>query len=169
MTNHTTEEPDYSSTYTPFVVSKPTWSEAGLLGYQQQSAEFLQKIVNQFSQPEFIPLMSELFSKMLVICAKNNFETANPKKKSEKRNTPYFSSEHKMAYIDHEKVCKEWRKQARPKDSSHPARLAKLNSQRNLQRIVRQEESMKARENHDELMSTFKQNIGQVCNKLRKI
>ena len=61
VTNHTTEEPDYSSTYTPFVVSKPTWSEAGLLGYQQQSAEFLQKIVNQFSQPEFIPLMSELF------------------------------------------------------------------------------------------------------------
>ena len=74
-----------------------------------------------------------------------------------------------MAYISHEKVCKDWRKQGRPKESCHPARLAKLNSQRNLQRIVRQEEAQKARENHDDLMSTFKENISQVCNKLRKI
>ena len=74
------KEPDYSTTYTPFVVSKPIWSECGMPGYQKQSAEVLQNIINQFNQPEFIPLMSELFSKMLVICAKNNFETITPKK-----------------------------------------------------------------------------------------
>ena len=54
------EEPDFSHTYTPFTVSKPVWSEAGLDGYQNQSAQFLQNLVNQFHQPEFIPFLSEV-------------------------------------------------------------------------------------------------------------
>ena len=162
-------EPDYSSTYTPFVRSKPVWSENGMIGYQTESADILKKLANQFNQPEFIPLLSELFSKMLVICAENNFETIKPKMKTSKLKKPYFSPDHRAAYMSHESVCKEWRRQGRPKDINHPARIAKLSSQRNLQRIVRHEQSMKARKNHDDLMATFQQNISQVCNKLKKI
>ena len=47
--------------------------------------------------------------------------------------------------------------------------MAKLASQRLLQKIVREEETMKAHKNHDDLMSAFKENISQVCNKLKKI
>ena len=110
------KEPDYSTTYTPFVVSKPIWSECGMPGYQKQSAEVLQNIINQFNQPEFIPLMSELFSKMLVICAKNNFETKKPKKMTGNQKRTFFSPEHKMAYSSHEKICQAWRKEGRPTD-----------------------------------------------------
>ena len=163
------EEPDFSHTYTPFTVSKPVWSEAGLDGYQNQSAQFLQNLVNQFDQPEFIPFLSEMFSKTFVMCAENNFEVKKPKKKSTKPKKTYFSTEHKNAYLSHERVCIEWRKQGRPKDATHPAKQAKLQSQQNLQRIAREEESLKAMQNHDDLMSTFKDNISQVCNKLRKI
>ena len=59
--------------------------------------------------------------------------------------------------------------QGRPQDENHPARIAKLNSQRALQRIAREEEAALAHKNHDELMSTFKENISQVCGKLKKI
>ena len=162
-------EPDYSSTYCPFVVAKPKWNETGLPGYQKQTAEFLQKLVNQFSQPEFIPILSELFSKMLVISAENNFETTKPPTNQFKTKKPFFSASHKAAYAAHEKICKEWRQEGRPQDPGHPAKIGKLASQRNLQKIAREDEAMKARVDHNDLMSTFKLNISQVCKKLKKI
>ena len=57
---HCNEETDYSSTYTPFVVAKPKWSESGLSGYQKQSKEVLQNLSNQFDQREDIPILCEL-------------------------------------------------------------------------------------------------------------
>ena len=74
-----------------------------------------------------------------------------------------------MAFKMHENVCRQWRLQGRPKDANHPAKIAKLKSQRNLQRISREEEALKAHKNHEDLMSTFKHNISQVCQKLKKI
>ena len=40
----TKEETDYSSSYTPFLVSKPKWNGSGLLGYQDQSEELIGSI-----------------------------------------------------------------------------------------------------------------------------
>ena len=74
-----------------------------------------------------------------------------------------------MAYIEHERICNEWRKQGRPALATHPARIAKLKSQRNLQKITREEESLKAQKDHEELMNTFNMNINQIYNKLKKI
>ena len=167
--NSIEKETDYSSTYTQFAVAKPRWSEAGLLAYQKQSSEILQSLVNKFNQPEYIPLLSELFSKMLVISAENNFDTSTPTTNVSKQQKPYFSTEHKSAYFAHERVCKEWREQGRPQVPNHPAKIAKVASQRNLQRIGREEESLKAMTNHDDLMKTFKLDISQVCRKLKKI
>jgi hypothetical protein len=123
-------------------VSKPVWNEAGLPGYQKQSAEVLKNLVNQFDQPEFIPLLSELFSKMLVISAEQNFDTKKKPQTMMPRNpkTTYFSAQHKAAYISHETLCKEWRLQRRPSDVNHLAKIEKLNSQHNLQSISREEE-----------------------------
>ena len=74
-----------------------------------------------------------------------------------------------MAFNTHENVCRQWRLQGQPKDPNHPAQIAKPQSQRNLQLISREEESLKAHKNHEELMSIFKQDISQVCEKLKKI
>ena len=127
-------------------------------------------LAGQFNQPEFIPVLCELFSKMLVISAENNFDISTPKSaKLVKQNRTYFSDEHRDAYYEHEKVCIDWRKQGRPAHASHPAKIAKLNSQQKLQKIARDAEAIKARKNHDDLMTTFKQNISQVCNKLKRI
>ena len=163
-------EQDYSSIYTPFVVSKPKWNEEGIPGYQKQTADVLKSLAGQFNQQEFIPVLCELFSKMLVISAEKNFDISTPKTVKVGRQTrKYFSNEHKEAYIEHEQVCIEWRKQGRPAHASHPAKIAKLNSQRKIQKIARDAEALNARKNHDDLMATFNQNKGQVCNKLKKI
>ena len=83
-------EPDYSSSYTPFVVPKPKWNESGLAGYQKQSADVLQNLANQFKSVDDIPILSELFSKMLVISAEKNFETVTPAQKKGKKTKTLF-------------------------------------------------------------------------------
>ena len=105
---------------------------------------------------------------MLVISAENNFVTSRPKIKSS-QDKSLFSAEHKKAYKKHENICNERRKQGRPKDPKNPIKRMKLESQRNLQKISREEESSVAPKNHDELMSTFSRNINQVYMKLKKI
>ena len=124
----------------------------------------------RFDCPEHIPLLAEMSSKMLVLAAENNFETSHPKKMAGSRKKfPFFSSEHKTAFKEHEEICKKWRLAGRPKEKSHPAKAEKLASQRRLQKIARESESEAALINHTELMSTFSSNISQVCNKLKKI
>ena len=140
-----------------------------MAGYQTQSEEVLDCLVDQFNQPEHIPVLSELFSKMLVLSAENNFETIKPNIKPLKHIKTYFTPEHKLAYFEHEKVCKEWRKQGRPSDTNHPATTAKLNSQRNLQKIAREAEANKSIEIHNDLLNTFTKNISQVSKKMKKI
>lgn len=129
----------------------------------------LENLSNQLYTDDEIPILAELFSMMLLISAEKNFDTISPKVKRSPAKNPFFSVEHKQAYASHEKICKLWRSAGRPTASGHPAKIAKLESQRNLQRIARDEKSMKERTNHDDLMTTFSQNASQICRKLKQI
>ena len=62
------------------------------------------------------------------------------RKSSKSRNSPRFPPEQREAYFQHEQVCRELA--GRPIEKFHPAKIRKLESQRNLQRIVRQSESV---------------------------
>ena len=57
----------------------------------------------------------------------------------------------------------------RPSEKSHPAKHAKLVSQRYLQKLARESESFKATQNHNLLMATYYDDIGKVCQKLNEI
>ena len=111
----------------------------GIVYYQKQCADTLAYLINNFNQSECI---LELTSKMFVLWAENSFETftSNPSNRKEHK-LPHFSLEHRQAYMEHKKICSEWRKQGRPTDKLHPARIAKLQSQRKLQYIARKESS----------------------------
>ena len=102
---------------------------------------------------------------MLVICAENNFETIKPKMKTSKLKKQYFSPEHRAAYMSQENGEGRGGQKILNIQPGLPSSV----HNENLQRIVRHEQSMKARKNHDDLMATFQQNISQVCNKLKKI
>ena len=111
-----------------------------MAGYQAQSAKVISDILDNFNQAAHIPALTEMCSNMLVLSAENNFDVTNPHNVS-KRNTPKFSLEHREAYQQHETVCKEWRLAGRPSEISHPAKIKKLKTQRNLQRIARGSET----------------------------
>ena len=166
----TNSSQDFTSTYSEFVVKKPKWSESGLSGYQAQTTQVLQEMFERFDLTEHIPILTEMCSKMLVLSAEHNFETSNPKTGQKKQKKyPFFSKEHKNAYEEHAQICKKWRLAGRPKENSHPAKNAKLMSQRNLQKIARDSESFTAIQNHNELMGTYYADISQVCSKLKHI
>ena len=129
------DEVDYTETYTPFAVSNPLWNDAGIPQYQNESAQVLRNLAEQFNQPEYIPILAELFSKMSVLTAENNFETTIPSSKKHPSGKTCFSHEHKMSYDKHEH-CRAWRNEGHTA-SDHPAKIAKLESQHNLQRIAR--------------------------------
>ena len=164
-----TSDLDHSSSYTDFQVKKPKWCDSGIPGYQLQTTQVLQNMFDRFNLPEHIPLLSETCSKMIVLSAEHNFETSNPKK-TQNKNTkyPFFSKEHKEAYRNHELICKKWRIAGRPAENSHPAKAAKLTSQRNLQSIARGSESSASLKQHNELMDTYYSNMSLVVASSRK-
>ena len=53
-------------------------------------------MINQFNQPEHIPILSELFSKMLVISSENNFEPKKSKTNLRSKVKPYFTPDHRQ-------------------------------------------------------------------------
>ena len=103
--------------------------DQNLAHYQQSCTEMVSYLIDTFEKPEHILALTELVSNTLVKAAEYTFDCSDPNQKP-KRNT-FMSKTHKQAYHIQEKVCKEWRQQGRPSDRDHPARIAKIESQRN--------------------------------------
>ena len=143
--------------------------EHGKENYQNQTYLILRELFDKFDSPEFIPALSEMCSKMLVISAEQNFETTQPNPNKKKKQFPEFSKDHREAFQHHEQTCKKWRAAGRPQSNLHPAKSAKLESQRFLQKVARENESRNALKNRIELMETHAEDIGKVCSKLKKI
>ena len=60
------------------------------------------------------------------------------------------------AYKNHLLICRAWRKAGRPNSNDNPAKHAKLESQRLLRKLLREEEANKAKAQHDDLIDTHK-------------
>ena len=162
-------ETDYSTTYTEFKVKKPKWDMNNTERYQEQTARIMDELLVKFDQPEEIPILTEMLSKMFVLSAELNFETSNPNISKPQKNYPKFSKELTAAYKNHSKMCDLWRAAGRPRDASHPAKLNKLESQRLMRRIARESEAGHARKLHDELMEVHFKDISRVSQKLKII
>ena len=160
------DDVDYTDTYEAFQPTKIIWNQNQ--EYQEMTANILGQLLSNYDQPEHLPALAEMSSKMIAMCAQKCFEVKQFKK-SQKKQTPKFSKELQDAYQIHRKMCNKWRKAGRPEESDHQAKKAKLASQRNIQKIAREEEANKAKANHDDLMETHNKNISDVCKKVKKI
>ena len=84
------QEKNFSKSYTKFEVRKPKWNVSNCDNYQNQSSRILKELLIKFDEPGNIPILSEMFSKMLEISAEQNLETSNPSKAKKVSNSPYF-------------------------------------------------------------------------------
>ena len=155
--------------YEEFLVKKPKWELENIQGYQEMLNAALLNLFETFEGEEFIPALTEMCSRALVLSAELSFETKNPKPSKRKLKTPKFSQELTEAYNQHQKHCKAWRAAGRPQSNTHPLKQSKLSSQRHLQRITRKEASEKAIKLHEELMECKSGDISKVCKKLKSI
>ena len=164
------DEEDFSSTYEDFTTDKINWVQND--AYEELTANVLEDLLTKFDEPEHLPSLAEMVSNMIAICAKKCFKTDNsrkPQKDSHSNKTPYFSKPVREAYKEHLKICKEWRRSGRPSSNNHPAKIAKLKSQRRLQALQREEIANKAKTQHNDLMETHDKEISEVYKKLQKI
>ena len=113
-----------------------------------------------------LPEVTEMVSNALVISAEQCFQTKSrsliPKTKKTK-----FSPQLNDAYLQHKKICKIWRESGRPNDSLHPAKAAKLQSQRLIQKLARLEHNKNMINFQNELMEMSRDNMGAVCAKMK--
>ena len=161
-----TEETDYTDTYEDFNPKKIIWKKNP--EYEEVTANILKDLLDNFNQPEHLPALGEMCSNMIALSAEKLFETKETKN-PQKRNTPKFSLALREAYSEHKRICSEWRKSGRPVSTEHPAKAAKINSQRNIQKISREDEAQKTKQQHEDLMDTHGTNISRMYKKLEKI
>ena len=168
VTKHNNEE-DFKKTYEDFTTARIKWEENE--EYEEMVARVLEDLVAKFDEPEHLPSLAEMSSNMIAICAEMCFKPKKPKKAhiDSQSKTPYFSKPVRDAYNEHRKICKEWRKSGRPSSNKHPAKIKKLESQRRLQKLQRDEASSQSKAQHDDLMETFDKNISEVSKTLQMI
>ena len=74
-----TVEIDYTNTYSEFIVRKPKWNTDCLLDYQKSFYDSFAYLMRNFTEPEHLPVLSELISKLFVDSAERSFYTSNSK------------------------------------------------------------------------------------------
>ena len=132
------------------------------------TVRILRNLLTTFDRPEHLPSLAEMTSNMIAMCAEKCYEWKETKQ-PQKKDTPRFSKPVREAYQNHIRICNEWRKAGRPTSNLHAAKMAKLDSQRKLQKLQREEEADKSKAQHDELMETHNKNVSDVCKKLKKL
>ena len=118
---------NHGDAYTNFTVLKPKWSEGSLVEYQNETNKNLKYLFKEFDQPEHIPVLTQLCSEMLVLSGEKILQThqSNSHDNTHAKKT-FYSLERRQAYSIHKSICKEWRKEGRPSDISHPKRQPSL-------------------------------------------
>ena len=163
----TDDETDYSDTYDEFCKKKVEWMDDNQ-NYKNMTTKVLNQLLETYNEQEHLPTLIEMISNMFVLSAEKCFQVKTPSRHTKKK-TPTFSKALQDAHKNHIRICKEWRKAGRPSSDEHPAKLAKKESQRNLQKIARQEEHSKVTAQNDDLMHAHKNNITETWDKLKKI
>ena len=121
--------------------------------------------MENFKEPEFLPVLTEMFSKALVIAGEQNLPCSNS---SKSKRSLKFSNTLNAAYLAHKKACNAWRNAGRPISSSHPAKLENINTQRRLQQIRREEMRSKDDLLYNKLMESHSKDFNLMYNLLKK-
>ena len=83
--NNETNEKDYSDTYKAFESKKIVWKDSQ--EYKDMTSDILNQLLSTYDQPEHLPVLAEMSSKMISLCAEKCFESKQSKA-PHKINTP---------------------------------------------------------------------------------
>ena len=155
----------FSHTYTNFDRKKILWEAPKIPEYQQLASSALSDAVLYWNQPETIPFLSSLVSKLLVQCATAVFTSSLSKSQSSQR---LPSLKIRQAKNKLKQSFNKWKQAGKPPSDLDSARLDYVTSRSNLQRLLRQEENMKLTRKNNQLMHCHKHNRNKVYSILKK-
>ena len=121
FTNKKEDDTDFTETYEVFEPKKIMWGENE--EYKNMTTKILSQLLLTYDEPEHLPALAEMSSKMIALCAEKCFKVKQPKH-SQPRKAPKFSKALNEAYQTHNRICAEWRKAGRPQSPNNPAKKA---------------------------------------------
>ena len=155
----------YSETYTKFNRKKIIWDDKNISKYQELAAQALCGASTRFDTPESLPLLSSLFSELLVQCANMAFKSkpAVSTTKHPKSSPRIQKAEELLKSTFHS-----WKNAGKPPSHNHPSRTKYLNARSNLQRLKRYENNLKEIRNNNFLMRAAIKDKNQVYNYMKQ-
>ena len=130
----------YSNTYTEFKHEKINWDNSKLHEYQELSAKALTEASSYWDTAETIPLLSSLFSQLLVKCANITFSSTSGYKSNKKEPHNKLSEAEKQVT----KKFLLWKQAGKPALKYDPTQAAYTSARSNLQRQRRYQENLKS-------------------------
>ena len=158
-------ESKHKSSYKAFHPEKIVWDESRMDDYQKLAGQALSDAQEYWDTPETIPLLSSLFSKLLVQCAEMVFD-----KKPTKTTTTVKSSKR---VLQAEKTLlssfKKWKRGGRPASKTDPLKKIYTTAKSNLQRLRRHEDNLKSIKHNNFLMNSYQHNRNKVYAHMKKV
>ena len=156
----------FSQTYSNFERKKIIWDESKLLQYQQLAAKALSDASNLFDAPETTPLLSSLFSTLLVQCATMAFDTKSSKYNDSRHKTPSKKIKRAQETLKH--CFRIWKRAGKPASKADPTRSAYCAARASLQRQRRYEDNLQLIKQNHHLMYCNLNNKNQVYDCMKK-
>ena len=155
----------FSHTYRKFDRKKIVWEPSKIPTYQKLASSALSKAVSYWNQPETIPFLSSLVSKLLVQCATAAF-TCKRSDSHRSQNQPSLKVRQAKNLL--KDSFHKWKQAGKPSSPDDPSRRQYAHCRAEFQRIQRQERCMKdIRQNH-QLMLSNKRNRNKIYSLMKK-
>ena len=159
------EKSKFKNTYTDFSRKKVVWDSSKTPEYQKLVAKSLSDALAYWDNPESLPLLSSLFSNLLVKCATLVFDTSSIPDKSSPKLPPIKV---RQAQNSLKKMFKLWKDDGKPTSISKSSRRCYTDARRNLQRIIRQEKNFLHIRQHNHLMFLDRKNRSKIFSVVRR-
>ena len=141
------------------------WDSSKIPEYQKLVAKSLSDALAYWDNPESLPLLSSLFSNLLVKCATLVFDTSSIPDKSSPKLPPIKV---RQAQNSLKKMFKLWKDDGKPTSISKSSRRYYTDARRNLQRIIRQEKNFLHIRQHNHLMFLDRKNRSKIFSAVRR-
>ena len=159
------EESKFKNTYTEFKRKKVVWDASKIPEYQTLAASSLSDALSYWDNPESLPLLSCLFSNLLVRCAALVFDTHSPPSNLSRKLPPLKI---RQAQNLLKKTFKLWKNDGKPTSLNEPTKHRYAEARKNLQKLTRQEKNFHHIRQHNHLMLLDRRNRSSIFSAVKK-
>ena len=155
----------HAHSYLDFNRQKIAWDHSRLPDYQSLTSLVLSDALNYWNTPESLPHLSSLVSKLLVKCASLVFDSSSPNHNPGPKKP---SLKIRQAKNDLKRKFNAWKTDGKPSSRAAPSRSEYTAARSHLQRVSRNEETLRKVKENNFLMHLDKRNRSKIFSVMKK-